>query len=170
MAWRITTSRWWRVFRPLFSFFGVFFEMVRRRLHLEVRIRFSLLYPRSGGATSTGGRRVELCVRRIFSDLVRFCVRSCGFRSGYSDLRLSSLAMVAALLRWSFRVLARRLPVWLLQQALLRQDLPGSSEEGVRTAARLRLASLIVVIARWSKDLFVIFITFGILYTVVDNQ
>ena len=113
---------------------------------------------------------MELCVRQIFSDLVRFRVRSCGSRSGSSDLRLSSLAMVAALVCWSFRALARRLPVYLLQQALLRQALPGSSEERVRTAARLRLASLLVVIARWSEDLFVIFITFGILCTIVDNQ
>ena len=113
---------------------------------------------------------MELCVRRILSTLVRFCVCSCGCRSGYSDLRLSLLAMVTALLRWSVRTLARRLSVCLLQQALLRQALPGSSEGGVRTAARLRLASLLVVIARWSKDLFVIFIIFGMLCTVVDNQ
>ena len=113
---------------------------------------------------------MELCVRQIFSDLVRFCVCSCGCRSGFSDLLLSSLAMVAALLRWSFRALARRLLVCVLQQSLLQQVFPGSSEGRVRIATRLRLASLLVVIARWSEDLFVIFITFGILCTIVDNQ
>jgi hypothetical protein len=77
--------------------------------------------------------------------------------------------MVAALVRWSFRALARRLPVCLLQQALLRQALPGSGDGGVRTAARLRLALLSVVVARWSSDLIVIFITFGILCTAIDD-
>ena len=170
-AWRITASRRREVFRSLFRFLSsVFFEMVRRRLHLEVRIRSSSSYPRSGGASSADGGRVEAFVRRISWDPVRFRVRPCGCRSGSSDLRLSSLAMVTALVRWSFGALARRLPVCLLQQALLRQALPGSSEGGVRTAARLRLASVFVVVARWSEDLFVIFITFRILCTVVDDQ
>jgi hypothetical protein len=33
--------------------------------------------------------------------------------------------------------------------------------QGVRTAARLRLALVSVVVARWSSDLIVIFINFG---------
>jgi hypothetical protein len=72
--------------------------------------------------------------------------------------------MVAALVRWSFRALARRLPVCLLQQAL-----PGSGDGGVKTAARLRLALVCVVVARWSSDLIIISITFGILCTAVDD-
>jgi hypothetical protein len=77
--------------------------------------------------------------------------------------------MVAALVRWSFGALARRLPVCLLQQALLRQALPGSGDGGARTAARLRLVLVSVVVARWSNDLFVIFITFRHLCTTVDD-
>jgi hypothetical protein len=46
--------------------------------------------------------------------------------------------------------------VYLLQQAL-----PGLSEGGARTEARLRFAQVLVVVARWSKGLFVIFIIFG---------
>jgi hypothetical protein len=77
--------------------------------------------------------------------------------------------MVAALVRWSFGALARQLPVFLLQQALLRQALPDSGDGGARTEARLRLALVFVVVARWSSDLFVIFITFGTLCIVVDD-
>ena len=36
--------------------------------------------------------------------------------------------------------------------------MPDSGEGGVMTAARLRLVSVIVVVARWSTDLDVIFI------------
>jgi hypothetical protein len=144
--------------------------MVKRRLHLEVRIRFSPPYPRSGGASRVGGGgRVESCARRISRDLVGFHVRLCGFRSVFSDLRLSLLTMVAALVRWSFGALARRFPVCLLQQALLRQALSGSGDGGVRTVARLRLALVSVVVVRWSSDLIVIFITFRILCTYVDD-
>jgi hypothetical protein len=103
--------------RPLagsFSFVYVFFGIVRRRQHPEVRIRFSPPYPRSGGASSTGGGRVESCVRRISWNLVGFCDCLCAFRSVSSDLRFSSLAMVVALMRWSFGVLARWLHVCLL--------------------------------------------------------
>jgi hypothetical protein len=112
---------------------------------------------------------VESCARRISRDPIIFRVRWCGFMSVSSDLRLSSLAMVAALVRWSFGALARRLPVCVLQQALLRQALPGSSDGGVKTAARLRLALVSVVVARWSSNLIIIFITFGILCTVIDD-
>ena len=37
------------------------------------------------------------------------------------NLQVSSLTTVAALVRWSFVGLARRLPIYQLQQALLRQ-------------------------------------------------
>jgi hypothetical protein len=69
--------------------------------------------------------------------------------------------MVAALVRWSFGALARRLLVCLLQQVLLRQALPGFGDGGVRTAARLRLALVSVVVARWSIDLIVISLLLG---------
>jgi hypothetical protein len=136
--------------------------MVRRRRHPEVRIRTSSPYPRSGGAPSASGRRVESCVRRIFSDLFGFGIHWCGFMSVSFDLRLSSLAMVAALVRWSFGALTRWLPVCLLQQALLRQALSGSDDGEARTTARLRLVLVFVVVTRWSNYLFVFFITLGL--------
>jgi hypothetical protein len=77
--------------------------------------------------------------------------------------------MVAALLRWSFEALARRLLVCLLQQGLLRQALPGSDDGGARMATRLGLMLVFVVVARWSSDLFVIFITFSLFYTAIDE-
>ena len=135
--------------------------MLRRRLRPEVRIKSSPVYPRSGGASCANGERVGSFVRRISWDPVRFHVRWCVFSSVSFDLRLSSLAMVAALVHWSFVALARRLPVRLLQQALLRQALPGSDDGGARTAVRLRLALVSVAVARWSIDLFIIFITLG---------
>jgi hypothetical protein len=54
--------------------------------------------------------------------------------------------MVACLVWWSFGDLARRLPVCLLQQALLRQALPGSDDERAKTAACLRLALVSLVV------------------------
>ena len=71
-----------------------------------------------------------------------------------SNLRYSSSAAVAVLVRWSHGALARRLPDCLLQQCL-----PGSDEGEAMTAARLRLAPVFVVVARWSTDLDVIFIS-----------
>jgi hypothetical protein len=115
---------------PILGFFYVFFGIVRRRRHLEVRISYSLPYPRSGGASSTGGGRVESCVRQISWDLVGFRDRLCVFGSISSDLRFSSSAMVDALVCWSVGALARRFPVCLLQQALLRQVLPDSGDGG----------------------------------------
>jgi hypothetical protein len=112
---------------------------------------------------------VELCAHRISWDPVGFRVYWCGFMIVSSDLRLSSLAMVAALVRWSFGTLARRLPVCLLQQALLRQALPDSGDGGARTAARLRLVLVFVVVARWSEYQFVIFFTFWLICTTVDD-
>ena len=37
--------------------------------------------------------------------------------------------------------------------------MPDSGDRGAMTAARLRLASVLVVVARWSTDLYVIFIS-----------
>ena len=46
-----------------------------------------------------------------------------------------------------------------LPDCLLQQVVPDSGDRGVMTAARLRLASALVVVARWSTDLGVIFIS-----------
>ena len=77
----------------------------------------------------------------------------CFFGLDPSDLQYFSSAAVAVLLCWSYGVLARRLPDCLLQQLL-----PGSDEKEAMTAARLRLDSMLVVVARWSTDLDIIFI------------
>jgi hypothetical protein len=87
-------------FSSFFRFFGVFFGMMRRRLHLKVKIRSSPFYPCSGGASSIDG---GLCSRRISWDSFGFRVRWCGFKSVSSNLRLSSLATVVALVRWFLR-------------------------------------------------------------------
>ena len=56
-----------------------------------------------------------------------------------------------ALVLWA---LARRLSDCLLQQVV-----PDSGDEWAMTAARLRLASVLIVVVRWSTDLDVIFIS-----------
>ena len=78
-------------------------------------------------------------------DLFGFGLRFGVYRFVPSDLQISSSAMVASLLRWSYGALARRLPDY--------------GDGGVMIAARLRLASVLVVVARWSADLDVIFIS-----------
>ena len=83
------------------------------------------------------------------------------YRFDPSNQRLSSSEMVAALVCWPYRVLARRIPDCLPQQGL-----SGSDERGAMTAPRLRLALVFVVVARWSTDLVVIFITSSVLCTV----
>ena len=55
-------------------------------------------------------------------------------------------------MRWSYGALARRLFDYLLQQGL-----PSSDEGGVMTAARLRPAPVLIVVARWSMDMDVNF-------------
>jgi hypothetical protein len=55
-------------------------NILKRRLHFEVRIRSSPPYPCSDGASHAGGGRVELCARRISRDPIGFRVRWCGFR------------------------------------------------------------------------------------------
>jgi hypothetical protein len=143
--------------------------MVRRWLHLDVRIRSSPSYLRSGGASSISRGCVESCAQRISRDPIDFRVCWCGFRSVSFDLRLSSLATVATLVRWSFWFIARGIPVCLLQQALLLQPLLDFSDEGARTAARLWLALVFVVVARCSKNLLVYFIIFGFVRTDIDD-
>ena len=101
---------------------------------------------------------VEVCLRRIYlwwicSDLVVVRLCSCVFGLDTSDLRYSSSTAVAVLVRWSYGALVRRLPDHLLQQVV-----PDSDDGGAMTAVRLRLASVLVVVARWSMDLDVVFI------------
>ena len=45
--------------------------------------------------------------------------------------------------------------------------MPDSDDGGAMMAARIRLASVLVVVARWSMDLDVIFIIFGIRGTAI---
>ena len=90
--------------------------------------------------------------------MVRLC--SCVFRLDPFDLRYSSSAAVAVLVRWSYGALARRLPDGLIQQVV-----PDSGKGGAMTAARLRLASVLVVPARWFTDQDVIFLFFGVCFT-----
>ena len=59
-------------------------------------------------------------------------LRMCVCRLDSSDLRFSSTAVVAVLVRWSYGALARRLPDCLLQQVV-----PDSGKGGAMTAARL---------------------------------
>ena len=139
-------------------------KKMRRWRLLEDGIRSSPPSPRPGDVSSIVGRRVEVCLRRISWDPVGVCLRwirldpvfarlrLCVCRLDPSGLCFSSSTAVAVLVRWSHGALARRLPDCLLQQCL-----PGSDEGGAMTAARLRLAPEIVVVARWSTDLDVIF-------------
>ena len=93
-------------------------------------------------------------------------LRMCVCRLDSSYLRFSSSAVVAVLVRWSYGALARRLPDCLLQQVV-----PDSGDGGVMMAARLRLASVLVVVARWSTDLDVIFIIFSVrCTTIVEDE
>ena len=93
-------------------------------------------------------------------DLVFVRLRSCVKKLDVSDLCFSLSAAVAVLVRWSYGTVARRLPDCLLQQGS-----PGSVHGGVMAAARLRLALVLVVVARWSLDLDVILIASGVLCT-----
>jgi hypothetical protein len=61
--------------------------------------------------------------------------------------------MVAILVRWSYWASAWRLP-----DCLQLDGLTGSREGGVMIAVRLRLAPLLVVVAKWSIDLNVNFV------------
>jgi hypothetical protein len=90
---------------------------------------------------------VKVCLWQIYfwwicSDLVVVRLRSCVFGLDPFDLRYSSSTAVAVLVRWSYGALARRLPDGLLQQVL-----PDFGDGGAMTEARLRLASVLVVVA-----------------------
>ena len=123
-------------------------RMMRRRRLPEDGIKVSPPSPRSSGASSIVGGCVEVCLRRIYlwwicSDLVVVRLRSRVFGLNLSDLRYSSSAAVAVLVRWSYGALARRVPDCLLQQVV-----PDSGDGGAMTAARLWLVSVLVVVAR----------------------
>jgi hypothetical protein len=89
------------LFRLLFS---ALFWMMRWQLHPDVRIRFSSSYPRFGCVSSTD---------KGLMDQIHVSGESCfcGSRLVPCDLELSSLAMVAALVQWSFRALSWQLHV-----------------------------------------------------------
>ena len=158
------------LFSVVFSCFVrvcVLLRKTRRRRLLEDEISFSPPSPRPDGVSSIVGGRVEMCLSRICpwwicSDLVVVRLCSCVFRLDPSDLRYSSTAAVAVLLRWSYWGLARRLPDCLLQQVL-----PDSGEGGAMTAAHLRLASVLVVVARCSMNPDVIFIISSVRCTAI---
>ena len=105
---------------------------------------------------------MEVCLRQIYlwwicSDLVVVHLRSCVFGLDPSDLCYSLSAAVTVLGCWSYGALTRRLPDCLLQQVV-----PGSGEGGAMTAARLRLTSVLAIVARWSMNLDVIFTSSGV--------
>ena len=128
----------------------VLLRKTRRWRLPEDGIKVSSPSPRSGDASSIVGGRVEVCFRQIYfwwicSDLIVVRLRSCVFGLDPSDLRYFSSAAVAVLGCWSYGALARRLPDCLLQQVM-----PGSGDGWAMTAARLRLASVLVEIGRAS--------------------
>ena len=156
----LASCRWeGSVFRS-FSIFVrvcVLLRKARRRRLPEDGIKVSPPSLRSGDSFRIIDGRVEgglrrICLWWICSDLFVVRLRSCVFRLDPFDLHSSSAA-VAVLVRWFHEALARRLPDCLLQQCL-----PGSVEGGAMIVARLRLASVLVVVARWSTVLDVIFI------------
>ena len=150
------------LFSYLFSSFVrvcVLLRMARRWRLPEDGINVSPPSPRSGDVSCIIGGRVEVCFRRICpwwicSDLFVVRLRSCVFKLDTFDLHSSSAA-VAVLVCWFYGALARRLSDCLLRQCLL-----DSVEEGAMTAARLRLTLVLVVVARSSTDLDVIFYYF----------
>ena len=90
----------------------VLLRKTRRWRLSEDGIKVSPPSPRSGDVSSIIGGRVEVCLRRIYlwwicSDLVGIRLRSSVFELDLSDLRYSSSATVAVLVRWSYVALAR---------------------------------------------------------------
>ena len=121
---------------------------------------------------------MEVCLRRISRDsggagrrwtnFDLFFVRPClgVYKFDPSDLRLSSSATVVALVRYFYGVLVQR-----LLDCLTQQGLPSFREGGAMTTERLRLALVFVVVARWSTDMVIIFITSVTLCTVmIENE
>jgi hypothetical protein len=98
-------------------FFNVFFEVVRWRLHLKVRIWFSLSYPRFGDVSSIdrGMWRSVSCRSPRIQSVFMFV----GLVSGQT-LSIYGYHHCWWFMRWPFGALGRRLDVSLLQQSLLR--------------------------------------------------
>jgi hypothetical protein len=102
---------------------------------------------------------VEVCLRRISWDLVGIClwwirlnpvfvrICLCIYRLDHFDLLFSSSAAFVVLVRWSFTVLAQRL------SDCLPQGFSISDDGGAKRVARLRLASVLVDVVRWSTNL-----------------
>jgi hypothetical protein len=98
------------------------------------------------------------------ADLIGFGNRWCGFRLVSSDLRLSSLVMDDALVRWCLSIASICLST--IYNKLYDDKLfsaPVMEGRGRRTPS----ACAVLVVARWFKDIFIIFITFESFYAVV---
>ena len=100
-----------------------------------------------------------VCLQWIHLDPVFVHLCSYDYRLDPSNLRFSSSAAVAILVRLSSGALARQHPKYIQEQGL-----PGSGDGGVMMATPLRLVSMLMVLTRWFMDLDVIF-TSGILCT-----
>jgi hypothetical protein len=75
--------------------------------------------------------------------------------------------MVVALVLPSFVVLEQRLPIYIYYKKLYDDKIClALVKEGARAATPLQLTRVFVVITRWTKNLFIIFATFGIHYTI----
>ena len=110
------------------------------------------------GGVEEGGDSSDRCFHGVV-DLVQ----STYYNLVSKDLEQfkGSMAATAALGRWSLGARARRLPV-------CHQQRQAGSDGGAATAARRRLAPAAVVVARWSKDLDVIFIMFEMFCTACE--
>jgi hypothetical protein len=86
--WTLAGGEFFFFFR---LFFGVF-EMLRRRLHPEIRIRFSLSYPRSGRVPSIGRGRLESCAWLICWDPDDFHI--CSFVQFHVNLFRSMIVVI----------------------------------------------------------------------------
>jgi hypothetical protein len=143
-------------------------KMMRRQLHPNVRIWSSSLYPRSGDAPST--------IEGVWSCLP-------GGSPGIQPV-IVLVGVVASLalpiydyhfwpwfLLWCDGLLGpwHDVSVCLVQWFLVWQTLPASSEGGTRRAAHRWLVLVLVVFARWSKNLFVICFTFRALCTIFEG-
>ena len=110
------------------------------------------------GGVEEGGDSSDRCFHGVV-DLVQSTCSN--LMSEDSDQSKDSMAATSALGRWSLGARARRLPG-------CHQQRQAGSGRGAATAARRWLALAAVVVARWSKDLNVIFIMFEVFYTACE--
>jgi hypothetical protein len=125
--------------------------------------RHHVFRTRSSGGPSTGGGHMELFIWRISWDSVGFRVRSCGFRYGCSNLQLSSLVTVIAIV-CNMTTFCLSTITNSTTTSFARLRWWRSEDSGTPLALQLSLD-----IARRSNDVFVIFATFGTLCTVVEQ-